>query len=310
MKVAFKSHPIVQASSCITSRPAELLSDILEGALLSLPQQSECISTEDMLARVDAANQVIRDKATNICVASGDAVALYPSLRHKESARLCAELIRSCPATITNMDMQAAAVLVATHCSSTEIHKAGLGKVIPGRRHSRGQHPTPGTPELKTRRSTKDCSLDSKFSNVRQHLTDLETRNLAAKVIEIGVLTVIRNHVYRWKNQLWLQTTGVPTGLRLSGLIGRITMDHWRARMIDLLAEHRITSYLNEKYVDDCEVVVECLDHGARWDGKAIMFKVEDVDLDNKAGRALDDVTMGVWQAMASDIVPWTVLHD
>ena len=40
-----KSRPVVQASSCVTSRPGELLADILNAALNSYPTQHECLST-------------------------------------------------------------------------------------------------------------------------------------------------------------------------------------------------------------------------------------------------------------------------
>ena len=142
--------PIVQASSCVTSRPAEILADVLEAALQSFPRQSECASTEEMLTRIDKANDDIRSRGVNVCVGSGDAVSLYPSLRHRESARLCAEMMLKCPATMSNLDVGAAAVFVATHCTSTEVSEACLGKVVSARKHILENFPTPGTPELTT----------------------------------------------------------------------------------------------------------------------------------------------------------------
>ena len=53
------------------SRPAELLADILEGALQSLPNQAECISTEDMLARIDQANTVVRKRGETYVLDQG-----------------------------------------------------------------------------------------------------------------------------------------------------------------------------------------------------------------------------------------------
>ena len=298
------SRPVVQASSCLTSRPAEILADVIEGALQSLPNQSECISTEDMLARIDLANNTVRERGIDICVGSGDAVALYPSLRHKESASLCAQLIRDCPAKIDNVDLQVAAVFVATYSTDNEIIKAGLNKVIPRRKYHMGKKPTPSTNEL-IRRNVEGEECDpSKFHQVRSDLSENEIRLLIARVVEIGVLSVVRNHAYRWKDELWLQRIGVPTGLRLSGLVGRITMDHWKDRMTGLMEQHKMTNYLTEKYVDDCEVVLENLKQGDRWDGEKITNTDEDRLQDVADNRALDSVTMEVWQGMASGIVP------
>ena len=299
-----KSRPIVQASSCITSRPAEILSDILEGALKSFPTLTECQSTEDMLVRVDKANVEVRARGKDVCVGSGDAVALYPSLKHKLSARLCAEVIRTCPANIDSVDYRMAAVFIATHCTSTEIKEAGLQGVIPARKHKNGQYPTPATPELRTRSQGDQSTNESKFRPTRTNLTEHEKKLLTAKVIEVGVITVIRNHVYKWKDELWLQSLGVPTGLRLSGLIGRITMDHWMVNMNLMMKDNNMVSFLTEKYVDDCEVVLENVPVGARWVENKLQVTEEMIEEDKSQDNKRDMITMRVWESMASSIVP------
>ena len=96
-----RSRPVVQANTCIMSRPGELLADVLEAALLSCPEQSECQSTEDMLSKFDLANYVIRREGVDICVGSRDATSLYASLLHDNSARHCGELVRNCPSKST-----------------------------------------------------------------------------------------------------------------------------------------------------------------------------------------------------------------
>ena len=52
-----------------------------------------------------------------MCVGSGDVVALYPSLRHKESMRMCGDMVRNAPWTFENIDIKAAGVFVATSFS-------------------------------------------------------------------------------------------------------------------------------------------------------------------------------------------------
>ena len=74
--------------------------------------------------------------------------------------------------------------------------------------------------------------------------------------------------------------------------------------MIDLMAEHNIVSYLNEKYVDDGEVVIENMDLGTRWDGDRLLTTPETVEEDAKLGKHKDQVTMEAWGAMASSLVP------
>ena len=216
-----KSRPVVQASSCITSRPGEILGNILEATLQSLPEQTECKSTEEMLAQIDSVNDKIKSEGINIFVESGDAVALYPSLLHAASAKHCHDLILRCPAHFANIDTHAATFFISTNCTQNEIKEAGLTNIIPPRKHSRGPQPSCTTKEINSR-----CQeIPSKYMEVKKDLTELEIRMLVAKVAEVGVLAVIRNHLYQWRGDTFMQNKGVTTGLGLSGIIGRITMD-------------------------------------------------------------------------------------
>ena len=139
---------------------------------------------------------------------------------------------------------------------------------------------------------------------MRQDLSDLEKRRLVAKVIEVGVLSVMRNHVYRWRDKIWIQTLGVPIGLRLSGVVGRITMDHWRLEMCRLMKENAMVEYLLEKYVDDCEVLTENLAPGTRWNGTALVTTEEAAAEDRAQHKPQDQITMDALGDMASSIVP------
>ena len=142
------------------------------------------------------------------------------------------------------------------------------------------------------------------FTAARQDLTETQKRMLIAKVIEIAVLLVIRNHLYKWKGETYMQTLGVPTGLRLSGVIGRITMDVWLEKMKVILKENNIRTYLIEKYVDDCNTLCENLQLGARWDGDRVTVNQEHVDEDVCSNRSKEEVTMTVWGQIASSIIP------
>ena len=225
-----KTRPIVQANSCVTSRPGEVLADLLEAALMAYPEQAECRSTEEILAKIDAENMTVKEMGVNVVVGSGDVVGLYPSLRHHESARMCGKMVLDSPATFKNVDLKTAGVFVATNCSTQEIKEAGLSTVIPLRKHVKGNHPTPSTPELST--CGGENEVPSKFWPMRTDVSERESRILFSKVIEVGVRMVMRNHTYRWKGEMWLQSQGVPTGLKLSGIVGRICK-HGRVEGLD-----------------------------------------------------------------------------
>ena len=250
-------------------------------------------------------NKTVRKEGKDICVSSGDVVGLYPSLKHKHSVKLCGDLIMNCPADFRNIDYQTASIFLITNCTESELSAAGLAGVVPARRYAKGAHPKSATPELLSRTKDKSSNqVPSKFLPICNNLRDYQKRRLLAKVVEVGVRKVVKNHVYLWRGCYWLQRLGVPTDLMLSGIIGRVTMDHWRGLMEKLLLENQMVSYLNEKYVDDVEVICENLEVGSRWSEAGLTVTEEAAAEDRQAGRAKDQVTMGVWRDMASSLVP------
>ena len=115
---------------------------------------------------------------------------------------------------------------------------------------------------------------------------------------------VVKSHVYKWKGEIWLQNLGVPTGLRLSGAVGRITMDVWRGEMIRLMRENSMKSYLLETYVDDSNILCENIPLGSRWDGTGIVVTEEAAEDDRINQRSSDEVTMRAWGGMAPSVIP------
>ena len=295
--------------------------------------ESESKSTEDVLSQLDAVCGKVEREGKDVCVGSGDATALYPSLRHAPSARLCGKLVLESQVVIEGVDYRAAGILVATACSEGEIRKAKLSKVIPKRRFKYGRKPTMATKELNTRTKNVanedgdeildndgfeeqegievevDCdsaSNDSKFRPMREDLSEIEKRRLTSKVIEIGVLVVMRNHVYQWRGEVWLQLLGAAIGLRLTGVVARITMDHWQVKVSIMMTANLMVTYMFTKYVDDSNLLMENLGAGARWSKKLqkITYRTEDALEDTAHGREPEEVTMRAWGMMASDVIP------
>ena len=80
--------------------------------------------------------------------------------------------------------------------------------------------------------------------------------------------------------------------------------DLWRGQMLSLLKDHKVKSYLVEKYVDDVEAVCENMQLGTRWTGDELVVTPESELEDREAGRNKDEVTMEAWGLMASSILP------
>ena len=135
-------------------------------------------------------------------IGSMDVEALYPSIQINRSAKLVGEIVRESGVKIENVDYQTAATYIASNSSRTDISKWGMEKIIPKRRHKKGTRPGPTTGELHKRRrydsNGEEKESESKWVAVRKELSEKEKRQMVAKVIEIGIRTTFRNHIYQW----------------------------------------------------------------------------------------------------------------
>ena len=92
-----KCRPVCGASCSINQELSEWVAQILE-ATLGSGEQSEVISTEDLLSEIDRLNENWKAQGRvigqdEIFVGSLDAAALYPSLDVAKCSRMCAERI-------------------------------------------------------------------------------------------------------------------------------------------------------------------------------------------------------------------------
>jgi len=78
------TRPVAGASVCMTSRPGNVLADVIGGVLQSL--ETDC--TEDAIATIERSRENIRKESEHLTIGSGDAVALYPSCTANRSSKL------------------------------------------------------------------------------------------------------------------------------------------------------------------------------------------------------------------------------
>ena len=197
-----------------------------------------------------------------------------------------------------------------------EIHKNGLGRIVPRRRHKKG--PTPGltNPELTSRKLSKDGikKLDkeieegkkikkgetmSVWTKVPDDMTDTEKRKLLALTLKLGVMEIMSNHVFEFGGSTFLQKDGGSIGLRMTGTIAQIVMDSWAKKMKISMESNGIKSYLFTKYVDDVNMYVETIRKGSRWIGGKngkVEYKVEWEEMD--MSKSDSKVTMEVIRDM------------
>ena len=83
---------------------------------------------------------------------------------------------------------------------------------------------------------------------------------------------------------------GSPIGIRLTGVVARLVMDHWAKRFVTTLARNEIRILLFKKYVDNVNLALSLTRPGVAWerdlDGSMhLVWTQEREDTDNKAGK-------------------------
>ena len=81
---------------------------------------------------------------------------------------------------------------------------------------------------------------------------------IIALVIKIASKNIMRMHHYRFTGKIFRQKSGGGIGLRLTGVMAKISMDRWLKEFRIMLVDENIFKvFLIAKYVNDINVVLE-----------------------------------------------------
>ena len=140
-----------------------------------------------------------------------------------------------------------------------------------------------------------------------------------AEVLGQMVKATFETHMYKWDGNIYSQTEGCPTGLRVSGPISRMTMDKWvielqkieelskALTMINPVQYASMKTLLLEKYVDDVLYGGESIPKGTKWDKstKTLIWSHEQEKTDRESETPDDQRSMKIIAQIASSIFPW-----
>ena len=302
-----QSRPVVAAATGLTSRPGDVISDVLTPLFDMMTTRMEDKSTEEVLSQLtEAQEQIWRDGDMDIVAGSLDVRALYSSLDIDGSAEIVEQFIMESPVEIKGTDLRAAQVFLCSNMSEGQVKSEGLLKLLPKRRHSRGFRPGPTTTELSVCKEHIDSAVVSKWgvSPSPESLTPTQQRLLIAKVVKVAIQTVFSNDCYQFKGDMFLQLAGGLIGLRLTSLVARIVMDKWMTSFLSRLDNAGVKINAATKYVDDINVLLRAIRPGTRWRGDVLVHSKEHAE-DVMLGLTLETSTMIRIKEAADAILPW-----
>ena len=129
---------------------------------------------------------------------------------------------------------------------------------------------------------------------------ELEKRSMLSKMMEIMILVVMENHVYKFGDTIRKQKDGGPIGLALTGEIADCYLVNWDKKLKRKLQTVGIDLMMYERYKDDITVIGEVLETGSRLVNDKIT-----IDLDKKvedSEKSNSEVTMNIVVEVAESI--------
>ena len=215
------------------------------------------------------------DDPRQYTVVGNDVEALFPSLKDLESARVTREAVENSGLKLENINVEAALKYLRIVGGDEHVKAMGLGRVAPRWLGSRPDLLTVGGEAI---------NEDKKWSKLKRELSEQEIRSVVARVIEAAVLVCMSTHIYSFGQDLYMQCTGGPIGMRFTASLANVVMKLWDKRWVELLQREGLRFDLFLRYVDDCRLFMPSLNPGWIWREGGFEYSETQKELDEKSG--------------------------
>ena len=241
-------------------------------------------------------------------IGSLEVQSLYPSVDTKKAAKICRDRVIASEIKMEGIDYRWATIYLRLTMSPHEIVDSKMQGIMPRKLSKFGKKPTIRTVNKDEKEERWWWPKPVTF------LTPEERKKVMGCVVEQLVKLVFNTHFYEWNGTIYRQVAGGPIGLRSTGSVCRIVMDHWKteiSRMIvkmdQLKAINPVTYeslevHLLKKYVDDVLVALQGVRPGVRYDkqNKILTWSTEAEEEDKQKTR--EELTMSLFCELATDV--------
>ena len=248
--------PVCGANQAPNSRLSGFLSRIVNDHADAIGIETECRSSEEMRAGFEEYNDGDVEMKRHCAVISMDVKALYPSMEWGEILTAVRELVESSPEEVEGVDYEEIGKYIAVTMKREDIVREGLANVVPERKIETGRDI--GVAYLCNKAN------DDKWKTVRKPGKRQRKKMVALAVME-GVRACMSHHVYRVGDKTFLQKSGGPIGLELTGAVSRAFMWRWDRLYLEKVERAGLKMRLYERYVDDSNQVAEVPAVGTKY---------------------------------------------
>ena len=190
-----------------------------------------------------------------------DAVALFPSLTGKKTAKLVRETAEKTTMLIDGFDWRRGMIYVRMNKQLTTIRKE-MRRFLPIRKSLKGTEPGMGAESVKKRK----YKLENQWIFPRKNPTEKEIKEIMGMVLEIAIRVLWENYCYSFGGETFLQQEGGPIGQRPTMAASRIVMNCFFRRYNEILKNAGLVVTLLKVYVDDGRQATTLLKRGMRYE--------------------------------------------
>ena len=258
------------------------LSHFISTILQPVIQQAKhpCNSTEDMLSRVREINETVN--LDNCVIGSMDVKALYPSIDIDFATEKCVDMITENDTSFDNINTDELGLYLALTVDKDELARADLTKYSATRKRT-GKEPTITGCGMKE----KEVDRWNPWIKPRENPEGEELKRVVSYALGVAMRTVLKNHIFRFKDEIRKQANGGAIGVKAAGDIASLFMCWWDKAFIEKINEELKDLNLYLRYVDDEYVICEIIPEN-----------------DENRGQAPDERTMKKLQEIGNNIHP------
>jgi hypothetical protein len=147
-----------------------------------------------------------------------------------------------------------------------------LRDVLPWKRSKGSVMPGMKSKEL----NSKKGEITEKWNFPKREPTEMQIREMQARIAEIGVRFLFENFVYKFSGDNYQQQSGGPIGARVTMAAARIVMSDWGEKWRAMIEGAGVIVGMLDGYVDDVRNNSTCLKYGTRWEESKKKFEISE----------------------------------
>ena len=200
-------------------------------------------------------------KPTCYAMIGMDAVALFPSMTGKRTAKIVRERLKKSPIKLQGFNWKKALMYVRINKHLTSYISKKVKRYMPVRKSCQGVEPGMSSKGLENKEGKEDLQWIFPRKN-----PPMETiKEIASIVAEIAIRILWSNYCYDFGGQTYLQQEGGPIGQRPTMAASRIVMQQFFEDYEKILLKADLEISMLKVYVDDGRQITSLLEKGMRY---------------------------------------------